>query len=313
MSHQQFAVRRGGRNQRSFWAAAAAAAGAFPGMSAGQTITFARPTDTIALPTACLPNGGPATVEVRFKVSGSAFGGQFYNEHQAFFFDRQLGLTGPGVYEYSHPIDSGDLWQVPAPITPDVFHHLAFCYDGAMEFMYFDGALLASRPRTGAIAPQCGSPPGGVAALGWIQRTDQSTRNSFIGSMDWFRSSSVVRYTGTTYSPPVEPIAPDADTLLLYAFDECEAATRVHDLGPLHRDGVLGGTPGVGGTSPVLSSPVYANCDRSSTPPVLNVNDFVCFIARFSAVEAYADCNHDSALNVLDFVCFQQAFAAGCP
>jgi hypothetical protein len=57
----------------------------------------------------------------------------------------------------------------------------------------------------------------------------------------------------------------------------------------------------------------YANCDNSTTLPVLNVNDFVCFQSRFAAADPYADCNHDSSLNVNDFVCFQSAFAAGCP
>ena len=27
----------------------------------------------------------------------------------------------------------------------------------------------------------------------------------------------------------------------------------------------------------------YANCDGSTTPPVLNINDFTCFQTRFAA------------------------------
>jgi hypothetical protein len=57
----------------------------------------------------------------------------------------------------------------------------------------------------------------------------------------------------------------------------------------------------------------YANCDASTIPPVLNVNDFVCFQSRFAAANASADCDHNSTLNVNDFICFQSAFAAGCP
>jgi hypothetical protein len=56
----------------------------------------------------------------------------------------------------------------------------------------------------------------------------------------------------------------------------------------------------------------YANCDGSTTPPVLNVNDFVCFQTSFAAAEPYADCDHSTSLNVNDFVCFQTSFAAGC-
>jgi hypothetical protein len=56
----------------------------------------------------------------------------------------------------------------------------------------------------------------------------------------------------------------------------------------------------------------YANCDGSVAPPVLNVNDFVCFQALFAAGSPDADCDRSGVLNVNDFICFQAAFAAGC-
>jgi hypothetical protein len=59
----------------------------------------------------------------------------------------------------------------------------------------------------------------------------------------------------------------------------------------------------------------YANCDASTAAPVLNVNDFTCFLNRFAAGDAYANCDNSSAaptLNVLDFACFLNKFAAGC-
>jgi YVTN family beta-propeller protein len=60
----------------------------------------------------------------------------------------------------------------------------------------------------------------------------------------------------------------------------------------------------------------YANCDGSHAPPILNVNDFVCFQAKFAAGDPAANCDGSSAppiLNVNDFICFQSKFAAGCP
>jgi hypothetical protein len=66
---------------------------------------------------------------------------------------------------------------------------------------------------------------------------------------------------------------------------------------------------GVGGSC-------YANCDASTTPPVLNVNDFVCFSNRFAAGVAYANCDASTTppiLNVNDFVCFSNRYAGGCP
>jgi hypothetical protein len=69
----------------------------------------------------------------------------------------------------------------------------------------------------------------------------------------------------------------------------------------------------------------YANCDGSTTPPILNVEDFTCFINEFAQastlppqqqVAHYANCDESTTppvLNVEDFSCFINAFAAGCP
>ena len=59
-----------------------------------------------------------------------------------------------------------------------------------------------------------------------------------------------------------------------------------------------------------------ANCDQSTSPPVLNVADFTCFLQRFAAGDVYANCDNSTqlpTLNVADFTCFLQSFAAGCP
>ena len=70
----------------------------------------------------------------------------------------------------------------------------------------------------------------------------------------------------------------------------------------------------VSGVSPSVSC--YANCDNSTAPPVLNVNDFICFQQKYAAGSLYANCDGSTtapALNINDFICFQQQFAAGCP
>lgn len=59
----------------------------------------------------------------------------------------------------------------------------------------------------------------------------------------------------------------------------------------------------------------YANCDESTTAPVLNVLDFKCFLNSFAAGLPYANCDKSTTppvLNVLDFGCFLNKFAAGC-
>jgi hypothetical protein len=63
-------------------------------------------------------------------------------------------------------------------------------------------------------------------------------------------------------------------------------------------------------------APCYANCDQSTTPPVLNVGDFTCFLQQFAAGNSYANCDQSTTppvLNVGDFTCFLQRFASGCP
>jgi hypothetical protein len=60
----------------------------------------------------------------------------------------------------------------------------------------------------------------------------------------------------------------------------------------------------------------YANCDSSTTEPVLNVLDFNCFLNQFSAGASYANCDGSTVeptLNVLDFNCFLNRFSGGCP
>jgi len=64
-----------------------------------------------------------------------------------------------------------------------------------------------------------------------------------------------------------------------------------------------------------LTSGCYANCDHSTTAPILNVSDFICFQSNFAAGNPYANCDGSTTppvLNVSDFICFQARYAAGC-
>ena len=66
----------------------------------------------------------------------------------------------------------------------------------------------------------------------------------------------------------------------------------------------------------VTPATCYANCDASTTPPLLNVLDFNCFLNHFAASDGYANCDGSTippALNVLDFNCFLNRFSNGCP
>jgi hypothetical protein len=68
----------------------------------------------------------------------------------------------------------------------------------------------------------------------------------------------------------------------------------------------------------------YANCDGSSASPILNANDFQCFLNAYATasslpnaqqITSYANCDQSSgnpALNANDFQCFLNKFAVGC-
>lgn len=61
--------------------------------------------------------------------------------------------------------------------------------------------------------------------------------------------------------------------------------------------------------------PCYANCDNSTVAPILNANDFQCFMNRYIQGTPYANCDNSTAtpiLNVVDFQCFMNKFAVGC-
>jgi trimeric autotransporter adhesin len=76
-----------------------------------------------------------------------------------------------------------------------------------------------------------------------------------------------------------------------------------------------------GGYSPAFAMWIgcpncYANCDGSTVPPRLNVEDFTCFINRFAMQDPAANCTGSTTFpyfSVEDFTCFINRFAAGCP
>jgi hypothetical protein len=71
----------------------------------------------------------------------------------------------------------------------------------------------------------------------------------------------------------------------------------------------------VSGATPATAAACYANCDRSTTAPCLNVLDFTCFLNKFAAGDPTANCDQSTSppvLNAVDFMCFLNAFAAGC-
>jgi len=62
-------------------------------------------------------------------------------------------------------------------------------------------------------------------------------------------------------------------------------------------------------------APCYANCDGSTSSPLLTANDFQCFLNAFAQSASYANCDGSTSNPVLtanDFQCFLNTYAAGC-
>lgn len=85
------------------------------------------------------------------------------------------------------------------------------------------------------------------------------------------------------------------------------------------------GTPNNGvGPAPIIDmgafefqgQTCYANCDQSTRHPILNIDDFTCFIDRYARGHPLANCTGNTTppiLTIDDFVCFIDRFTAGCP
>ncbi len=306
---------------------ALALAGSFAaGAAPGQVATFARHTDSITFTPACIGVPDQITYEAVIRLNGSQASatGNIYNEILPFWYDRQFGITSTGVYEYTHPVDAGLPWHVPATLTPGVWHHVAYCYDGSEQRFYLDGTMLASRPQAGAIATACGGfPGGGNGAIGRVVRGNGPTYASFFGSLESFRVSSVARYAGASFVPPLGDLASDADTMLLFNFDECESATMADDAGPMSRDGTIGGS---GGTRPTFSLECCpADLDDDGVFPGgtpdggVDINDLLFFLGALDAGDAAADLDDgsvtgtpDGGVDISDLLYFLARFDAGC-
>jgi hypothetical protein len=79
---------------------------------------------------------------------------------------------------------------------------------------------------------------------------------------------------------------------------------------------VVSNSCGSANSNPVTLAFCYANCDCSTSPPILNANDFQCFLNRFAAANPSANCDGLTTppiLNANDFQCFLNAYATGCP
>ena len=202
---------------------------------------FERHTDTIQAAGQTVVDQS-ATYEAIFLLPSShPHGGNIFNEWTSGQEDKMLAVSRNEIfgdnYEGTAPYGGLMLLYGTVTVSVDAWHHIAMVTDANEDRMYLDGKLIASQPRFAPI--QNGT---GLAQIGAIFRTSGSGSGvrGFVGVLDSLRISKTARYTGLSFTPPSGDLSSDADTLLLYNFNDSPTASTVNDGGPLHRTGTLG-------------------------------------------------------------------------
>jgi hypothetical protein len=182
-----------------------------------------------------------ATFEARlFFPSGSGGAGMVFNEWTFGAEDKQL-QAGPDRLR-GYTFNTAPVLQHLTTLTADVWHHVAFVYDGGLgeQRLYLDGAKVAAQVTSGDIGNSDGNGP----FVGSIFR-DGLVVSSFRGYLDTLRISDVARYSGDSFTAPSGDLGDDADTVILYNFDESDFAfaggqATVADLSGNGHTGTLG-------------------------------------------------------------------------
>lgn len=108
--------------------------------------------------------------------------------------------------------------------------------DANEDRLYLDGVLVAAKPRYAPIYN--GS---GTAYIGASLRSGSFPGiQGFVGILDSIRLSNVARYSGLNFTPSGGDLPNDANTVLLYNFNDATTNLTVFDESSSHRAGTLG-------------------------------------------------------------------------
>jgi subtilisin-like proprotein convertase family protein len=185
--------------------------------------------------------------------------------------------------------------------------NIAHTYQGDVQFRLVHGAVsvpLVTRPGVGYNGSTYGFFTENYGTAASLMR---------------FTDAAALRYQAPDITDGIDNVTgdwrPDSGTMAQFAGVDAQGVWR------LEAEDCAGGDTGAiqgfrinlqGGGS---GNTCYANCDNSTSAPILNVLDFNCFINRFTAGESYANCDSSTTvpvLNILDFNCFINRFTAGC-
>jgi len=208
--------------------------------------TFDETTDTISV-TGQTIIGNTATYEATLQFTDALQGGgMVFNEWTNFLEDKQFNIGPTYVFGYAHPV-SPDANTVAATIALNAWHHVAYVLDTNQERFYLDGTLIGSKSLGGGDVGDSD----GLPFVGAVPR-DSVVASSFRGLIDSLRISDTARYSGNSFVPTIGDLPTDANTLLLFNFDEPPGSTTIADASGNGHTGTLG-TGFREATSPTLA------------------------------------------------------------
>lgn len=269
--------------------------------ASGGVIVFDHATDSIVFEGESVL-GTAATYEAVILFTGSYQGlGFVWNEHQFFRSDKQFKAGPNRLSAFSNGLTSYEPAGILAdvPIVLNVWHHIAYVYDGGEERLYLDGELVASHPSGGDIAEHRPNEPGFSRAVGSVHRDDGGTparQAGFIGYLDSLRISNSARYAGNFFCHPLGDLSGDSNTLLLYNFNEGPQSIVQSDESGHGRIGRL--CSGTNATCPRFTSdPIPFTLGDNNRDGLVTISDHAALAACFSETSLENCCGERNDLD----------------
>lgn len=214
-----------------------------------KALYFNNPTDVLNIDGSTIIND-KMTIEAIVLFDSDTDGGGLFVEDwvgQGTPGQKNFNISPARLLGYVFPNDlSNGYFQPDVNLSVKSWHHVAFVLDGNQERFYVDGWLIASRSSNSGNVPDTNT----CCMLGY----------GWKGYISSFRISNNARYSGSSHTPSFSKLTTDANTLLLYNFNEAPGSTTISDESGNNRTGRLGT---VGPRSPSPTSPTFVTKEAS--------------------------------------------------